>query len=534
MMQGYIRDTDCESIEEGYLHKLQVHVKRFTQTAFAREWGLNRAWIASPDTPRLFAFAKTHKEYPSIRPILDKARSPTRALENEVHKRIYDHINDYNWSIRNPIELIEELKNLSITDSTYITVLDFVSLYPSIKIEPCFCEFRDLLLTYPGAVARRKHILELAHILCYSSFFRFNNKTYIQKRGVPMGSPLSGDLCELVIRKLEQQIIPLYNSNMLLYRRYVDDVLIIWRTEPNVNIFIKEMNNNPYGLKIKLDQKSNRAAHFLDLNIQLMNKRISYKVFYKECYVPMFIPANSEDPYPYKIAAFRALTKRAFTHHSEWKDTIAELEHIQGMATQHGYGKNLVYNIARAYIRKRESNTPDIPDVPLDGNSKRKIVEYNHHLANIYREISSRTNNKVTYSRPRSIYSLLRNGKDTLDLKCAPGVYSIPIWDDRFNNKLVYVGSTKRSLRKRLQEHKYDIDNNKHTTTLSTVATEPGIRVDLQNARMVRLSQRTDQLRIMETLEIYKAGLNNTCINSKDAVNISKAWKFCYEETPHT
>ncbi|XP_067132619.1 uncharacterized protein [Centruroides vittatus] len=532
MMQRYINDTDCENAEDGYLQRLQARVKRFTQTKLAGEWGLRRAVVASPDVPRLFAFAKTHKDLPSLRPVLDKARSPTRALESAIHKLVCDQMRAYPWAIRNPIELVESLRVLTTTESTCITVLDFVSLFPSIKIQPCFCELRDILLARPHAYTHRKQILELAHILCYSSFFRFNNKTYVQKRGVPMGSPLSGDLCELVIRRLEQQIIPSFLTNILLYRRYVDDILIIWKAEPDINEFINAMNTNGYGLSVKLEQKSNTSAHFLDLDIQIRDNKITHKVFYKQCHVPLFIPASSEDPYSYKIAAFRALIKRAFTHNSKYEDTVAELGRIQEVASQHGYDRKIVYNMARKYARGNTRNNLQAGVRSAD-ISARKIVEYNHHLDAIYREIASSTRNKITYRRPRSVYSLLRNGKDNLDMKHAPGVYEVPLWDDRFNRSLVYVGSTKRSLHQRLREHRYDIANNKLSTTLATYATQQGITADLKNARIIRMSQHTDQLRTLETLEIYKAGLHNTCINYKDAINISQAWKFCYEGIPH-
>ncbi|XP_067126930.1 uncharacterized protein [Centruroides vittatus] len=466
-----------------------------------------------------------------VRPVLDKARSPTRELDAAVHKRIIHDLNNYPWTVRNPQELLDVLRPLNVTDRAYITVLDFVSLYPSIKIQPCFCAIRDLLLTSHGA--HRKLVLELADILCNTSFFRFDDKTYLQKRGVPMGSPLSGDLCELVIRKLEQRIIPLFNSDIHIYRRYVDDIFILWKTKPNINRFIDAMNNNPYGLHIKLDQISNTNANFLDIHMQIDGNTISTKVHYKPCYTPLFIPAVSEDPFSYKVAAFRALTKRAFTHHSRIEDTISELERIQIIATRHGYSRTLVHNLASAHLHRTDNTNTRTND--SNTTQALVVVEYNKHLDSIYREIAAYTNKKIAYKRRNTIYDLMRNSKDIVDKRMAPGVYSVPLWDSRFQRELVYIGSTKRSLDKRLREHKYDIDRNRGTTTLSAYASTPGISADLQNAELIKISHRLDHLRSLESLEIYKAGLHTTCINSKDACNISQAWKFCYKgDVPHS
>ncbi|XP_067125511.1 uncharacterized protein [Centruroides vittatus] len=370
----------------------------------------------------------------------------------------------------------------------------------------------------------RKLVLELAHVLCYTSFFRFDDKTYLQKRGVLMGSQLSGDLCELVIRKLEQRIIPLFNSDIHIYRRYVDDIFILWKTKPNINRFIDAMNDNPYGLHIKLDQISNSNANFLDIHMQIDGNTISTKVHYKPCYTPLFIPAVSEDPFSYKVAAFRALTKRTFTHHSRIEDTISELECIQNIATRHGYSRTLVRNLASAYYTQlhRTDNTNARTNA-YNTTQSLIVVEYNKHLDSIYREIAAYTNKKIAYNRRNTIYDLMRNSKDILDKRMAPGVYSVPLWDGRFQRELVYIGSTKRSPDKRLREHKYDIDRNRGTTALSAYASTSGISADLQNAELIKLSHRLDHLRYLETLEIYKAGLRTTCINSKDACNISQA-----------
>ncbi|XP_023225258.1 uncharacterized protein LOC111626179 [Centruroides sculpturatus] len=352
-----------------------------------------------------------------------------------------------------------------------------------------------------------------------------------------MGSPLLGDLCELVIRQLKGKIILRFVSNILIYKRYVDDIFILWKAEPNINNFLSAMNDNPYRLTIKLDQKSNTAAHFLDIHLQLDGTRVVTKVHYKSYYRPLFILANSADPYSYKISAFSALTKRAFTHHTRSEDKEAELKRIQNIAVQHGYRKNLIYDLARAYVsRIAARDTSNIQAAAhethnVNSTQSRAVVEYNHHLNSVYREIAAHTNTKIAYNRPCTVYGLLRSGKDKINKKQAPGVYMVPLWDNRFQRELVYIGSTKRSLNKRLQEHKYDIVNKRHTTTLSTYATEPCIRAHLHEAKLIKLSHQVEHLRNLESLEIYKAGLRTNCIKANDAVNVSHAWKYCYEVT---
>ncbi|XP_023211232.1 uncharacterized protein LOC111614086 [Centruroides sculpturatus] len=266
----------------------------------------------SQEVPKLFAFAKTHKEGQQFCPVVDKANAPTRKLEKAIHNIIGLHLNGSTFSISD-VELINQLKLIT---SDCIMVLDFKSLYPSIKIPPCFCALRDLLFVSVNDASLHQNVLELAHLVYYGSVFQLNRQTYIQLRGVPLGSPMSRDLCELVVRQLEARTLPGFMNEIMLYRQYVDDVIIKWKTTPNLAQFVEEMNDNPYGLSLGVDQHSNSNVHFLDIDINIGTPNIHTKIYRKQSANPTYIPSDSCDPFHYKVAGFRSLFRRAYTHSS--------------------------------------------------------------------------------------------------------------------------------------------------------------------------------------------------------------------------
>ncbi|XP_023244611.1 uncharacterized protein LOC111642490 [Centruroides sculpturatus] len=272
-------------------------------------------------------------------------------------------------------------------------------------------------------------------------------------------------------------------------------------------------------------------AHFLDINIMLNGESIDTGIYYKPSYIPWFIPANSADPYTYKIAAFRALIRRAFTHPSKWSDTIIELQNIERVAVAHGYRKELVQRMANAYLRARETQeAPVTKNDNQEPNRRRNIVEYSKRFQALYKEIATKTNTRIAYRRTPNVYQLLRNAKDKQNDMRAPGVYSIPVRDDRFKQERVYIGSTKRSIQQRVKEHKYDIEHARYTTALSTYATDPDIHAELSKARLINRAFHTDHIRALEALEIYKAGRTGRCINNKDGNTLSYAWRYVCEE----
>ncbi|XP_023221186.1 uncharacterized protein LOC111622945 [Centruroides sculpturatus] len=227
-LREYIASTECQPAPVHFLETLQQRVKRFTSTPLARLLHMQNSIIRAPREPRIFAFAKTHKPGYQIRPVIEKCNSPTFLIEKQLVKFFQSKAHRHPFSINNSLQLIEDLKNISLMDDEYMTVLDFKSMYPSIKLSPCFCALRDFLFAnVENATHHHNQILELAHLVCYTSFFEFENKLYLQGRGVPMGSPTSAILCELVLRQLENKILPEFQHLIILYARYVDDIFIL-------------------------------------------------------------------------------------------------------------------------------------------------------------------------------------------------------------------------------------------------------------------------------------------------------------------
>ncbi|XP_023213466.1 uncharacterized protein LOC111616262 [Centruroides sculpturatus] len=262
----------------------------------------------------------------------------------------------------------------------YFTICDYQTLFPSIKLEPCFCELRDFLLEkVEGSYKYLPDVLDLSHLMVHSSFFKYEGVTYMQTRGVPMGSPISGILCELVIRKHENTILPKFQEDIALSVRYINDVLIIWNKVPNIDLVLNYFNDNPYGLSLKVEQESQTTVHFLDITIKMEQGHLSTCVFRKESYTPLFIHNSSHDPYSYKVYAFLALVKRVHTHCLEQKEKENKLLRIKNaLAMQQGYPSSLVKHLINQYINRRERNMPQ--------DEQMRVITNNKIFSNIYRD----------------------------------------------------------------------------------------------------------------------------------------------------
>ncbi|XP_067130363.1 uncharacterized protein [Centruroides vittatus] len=237
------------------------------------------------------------------------------------------------FSISNSLQLVERLRDISFTDNEYMTVLDYKSLYPLIKLPSCFCALRDFLFTNTENAPRyHAHILELAHLICYTSFFEFEGNVFLQGRGVLMGSPTSAILCKLVLRQLENTVLCNIQQHIILYARYVEDIFILWKREPNLQHFLDTINDNPYSLLLQVDQRSDTNVNFLDISIKCKQGEICTDIYRKPHFQPIVIPHQSINPRHIKLASFRAWIKCAYTHCTSIYDTTKELDYILKIA----------------------------------------------------------------------------------------------------------------------------------------------------------------------------------------------------------
>ena len=132
--------------------------------------------------------------------------------------------------------------------------LDITSLYTNIPIKKCF----NLLAThlrkmkFNSSLPINILIYNCKHI-SHMTYFRFSNKFYKQKSGLPMGNPLITVLASVFLKVLEPSSFKYRLPTNTTYFKYIDNILI--SLPQNIKIEnITEKLNLPLTLSIKKNQ----------------------------------------------------------------------------------------------------------------------------------------------------------------------------------------------------------------------------------------------------------------------------------------
>jgi hypothetical protein len=149
-------------------------------------------------------------------------------------------------------------------------------------------------------------------LLCTSNVkFRFQNKCYRQIDGIGMGSPLGPLLADIFMASLESKIQDKLND-IILYRRYVDDILVITNGRQHTEQLVDVFNHLHPNIKLTVEHEQDDSLPFLDLllkrNPDGSIKRSEYR---KATWSGQYLNFHSFAPIQYKRALVRTLFQRA-------------------------------------------------------------------------------------------------------------------------------------------------------------------------------------------------------------------------------
>ena len=138
-----------------------------------------------------------------------------------------------------------------------------------------------------------EHIRTLLNIVLAHNIFEFNGKMYKQVGGVAMGTRVAPTFANIYMAQVEQQCLQSLAEcfpSPLLYKRYIDDIIIIWpASEALFKNFLNKLNNMHPTIKF-ISEYSSQAIHYLDLEIYKATRFARTNIFDLQ---PYYKPTNT-------------------------------------------------------------------------------------------------------------------------------------------------------------------------------------------------------------------------------------------------
>ena len=205
-------------------------------------------------------------------------------------------------------------------------------------------------------------IIEHLNFLIDNIYTTFNNETYQQIIGIPMGTDCAPLLANLYLHTYEFEFLQnLRNKNPKLAKtfsdtsRYIDDLASI--NNPEFQKYIKEIY--PPTLTLNKENKSPTSATFLDTNINIINQEFHIEVYDKRDEFPFTInsyphtSSNISEKCAINIYTAQLIRIARICTHPEYFHTRHKT--ITQKLIQNGFNINRLKNKFKQFTIKHES-----------------------------------------------------------------------------------------------------------------------------------------------------------------------------------
>uniref|UniRef100_A0A803JHQ6 Reverse transcriptase domain-containing protein n=1 Tax=Xenopus tropicalis TaxID=8364 RepID=A0A803JHQ6_XENTR len=216
---------------------------------------------------------KVHKNplVPPGRPIISGIDSLTSNLSDFVDHFLQDLVVRQKSYIRDTRDLLNKISNIEWRDTYCWITCDVTSLYTNIPHKRGIDSIQQKLrMESDLPPAFQTFLLDSISFILTHNYFVFDDRFYLQKQGTAMGSKFAPAYANLYMAVWEDDFIwgsPIFRDHIILYTRFIDDLLFIWNGPLDlIDTFITHINSNVFNLSFTVEINPT-FTNFLDLTL---------------------------------------------------------------------------------------------------------------------------------------------------------------------------------------------------------------------------------------------------------------------------
>jgi len=311
-----------------------------------------------------YATMKVHKMPLRTRPIVSCSGSLLYALGVWVDDKLQIAARAQRSYFKSSFNLNRELSALHVPRGCTLFVADAESMYTNIPTHWALNRIGIYLNKnyFPGIPVRA--LMDALRIVMKNNIFTFGDTVWKQTTGTAMGTPPAPPWATLYYALNEDTFLPKFDENLVLYRRFIDDVFGIWKvTDAETDAatwesFKRAMNSEVYQLKWIVSDRTEKVD-FMDLTISLKETRLHTTLYEKPSNLHLYIPAHSSHPPGLLAGMIHGMVYRINMLCSDTDDKKKRINAFFQQLQRRGYSNNkLRPHFQKALARIQNSHQP--------------------------------------------------------------------------------------------------------------------------------------------------------------------------------
>ena len=273
-----------------------------------------------------------------------------------------------------------------------------------------------------------------------------------------MGSPLGPTLANLFLAYYEEkwlndcpvQFKPQY------YRRYVDDVFLMFENRSQVLKFFRYMNSRHPSIKFTVEEEENGSLSFLDIKITRNGNKLATSIHRKKTFSGVYLNYDSYLPRDYKRGLISTLLYRAYTLCSDYDIIHQEICKLKTIWQKNNFPLSFIDRCVKIFLDKLFVKR----NIPKLASNKKEVmicllflgkisIQVKKKLRQIFREVGQNIHPRIIFKSPNR----LRNSFSFKD-KLPQNLDSMLLYKFTCDTcNCIYIGETKRHYQVRAYEH---------------------------------------------------------------------------------
>lgn len=268
---------------------------------------------------RFYLLYKVHKPLAAGqpvpgRPICSNIDTVTYYASKYVDRMLQPYMKltrSYTQSSQSLVLLLEQFRiDDSYKEDMHILCADITSLYPNIPIDTGVSFMRQRLINlHNDEIKHINHqpiismndidfITELTQFVLNNNYIEFGDRKYQQTCGTAMGTPLAVVFANLFLQQLESEVHKQLRTEFpVLFKRYIDDLLALFKCKQHALQYIKIYNSIVPTIKIT-HTLSKTSGDFLDTTIfrgprYVTENKLDVKLYQKPQSKFQYLPESS-------------------------------------------------------------------------------------------------------------------------------------------------------------------------------------------------------------------------------------------------
>ena len=352
--------------------------------SLCKSLGRKHPWIIDncepylPRLPEFYASYKTHKNInpPPLRPVVSQVDSPAERLAHIANYILTQVVEQIPTNVKSSFNLKRDLLNTwtgAITENHYLVTADVKSLYTSIPLEHGqetvvkFLDHNSHAVDMMGL--NIQEFSEILEAVLQGGYFRFNDTFWHQKKGVGMGVKPAPPFAIIYVYCVIE--LPLLSRNYTYldqdqpppedlpeissYHRYIDDCLLLIKTEAenNIEILFRYINSLNEDIQFTYEHSKQKIA-FLDLQIHInpTERNLEFGLYVKPSKKNIFMDYHSHHPRHQILNTAENEICRAIKNSSTEDSQVRSIQLIREMLQQNNFPAQVINRLTKKAKRK--------------------------------------------------------------------------------------------------------------------------------------------------------------------------------------